>query len=269
MILYLYWHCSLERATYPCTCPLRCGQHSVWPTPEEDTGPTLARAHCRVYRWDEVEREKEYDAIVLFMGKRSLWNATCWQLLYWLSHCLSDSKTSVAKKDLDWAASHGHDSFSTEAVEDMTSDESSHQTETKRKCRRQRKRKNQKEVHVWHLTIECSSVGLKYLLCSIKVWQCKRLTNPKNLKLCQEKMPNFCLDSLSAFNVHIHCWFGVLLPTSNVCAGVCGLCYSHSLSGIIQVLRNIQKVTMHFQCLLSRTVHNIWSCTTYYYSQLA
>ena len=106
---------------------------------------------CRV-KW---RGKKQYDGTVLFMGKRLLWNGTYWQLLYWLSHCLSGSKSSVAKEELDWAASHGHDSFSTEAVEDMTSDESSHQTETKGKCSRQRKRKNQKEVHVWYLAVEC------------------------------------------------------------------------------------------------------------------
>ena len=61
----------------------------------------------------------------------------------------------MAKEELDWTASHGHDSFSTEMEEDMTSDESSHQIKANTKGQRQGKRKNQKKVHVWDLAIEC------------------------------------------------------------------------------------------------------------------
>ena len=42
---------------------------------------------------------------------------------HWLSYYPSGGKPSVAKEELDPAASNGHDSFSTEAVENMTSDE--------------------------------------------------------------------------------------------------------------------------------------------------
>ena len=82
---------------------------------------------------------------------------------HWMSHCLPGSKSSVAKEELKWAASHGHDGFSTEVEEDMTSDESSHQTEPKTKGRRQRKRRNQKKVHVRHLSIECKKCWIKIL----------------------------------------------------------------------------------------------------------
>ena len=63
--------------------------------------------------------------------------------------CLSGSKSSVAKNELDWAASHGHDN-SNETVEGSSSDELFDHTKDKMKGRKQTRKRNHKKV--WHLS---------------------------------------------------------------------------------------------------------------------
>lgn len=113
------------------------------------------------------------------------WVRGCYEILpthnYGMFHCLSGSKSLVAKEELDWATSHGHDSSGPEAVEDVTGDGSPHQTEAKTNDRKQKKRRKQEKVHViiWHLVTGCKSVGvhrclfvtfvLEYVICVMVV----------------------------------------------------------------------------------------------------